>query len=139
MSILVVQEAERPLAQHGNDAHHLRAADRLAQAPLAAPRQLRGSALVDLAHLRDEVGHERGVVALVQRVDLELVEDVLRARILGVGPKERVRPAVALLGDARFAREAEGLDELRWCQQGRFATLGSERYIHCQGRSPLCR
>ena len=80
-----------PSAEHRDNAHHLRAADGLAHAPLVAPREVRLAPLLDLAHGRNKARQERRVEALLQRVDAELVEWVERAR------RPRVRAERGLL------------------------------------------
>ena len=102
---------ERPPAEDGDDAHHLRAADGLANPALVLPRQLRLAPPLDLAHVGDKVGHERRVLAFVEGVKLELVEDVLVPRRACVGPEdERLAPPLVFV--VLVARETFWLDEL---------------------------
>ena len=83
--IAVVEEL--PPAEHGDGAHHLRAADGLGDPALVAPREVRVAAALDLAHARDEAREEGRVERLGERVEPRLVEDVGVARGGRVGPE----------------------------------------------------
>lgn len=109
--ILPIEQREWPFAENGDDAHHLCAANRFAEATLIFPRQACHCTTLDLANIRDVTGEQRRVGTLVQRVDVELMEQVTQASRLCIEPEEMPRGTTSR-GDSAIVGQMSGPDEL---------------------------
>lgn len=66
-----------------DDSHHLSPPDSFTEPSLGSPRELGLCPAYDTSHLGHKVGEENGIEGLPQRVDAELVEDVLTTGLFG--------------------------------------------------------
>lgn len=100
-----------PLAEHGDNAHHLRPPNGFAHTALVPPCEVRLAPFPDLAHISYETREESRVEGLPKRVDAELVEGVEvagRARVRAECRPLQVGALFVVLGSG----EVFWLDEL---------------------------
>ena len=95
----------------GDDSHHLSPPDGLTESSLRPPCELCLCPAYDTTHIGYKVREERGIEGLSQRIDAQLVEDILSTRFFGGWTKRRTLEYEAFL-DSTLHRECSRGDRL---------------------------